>query len=170
NVGRPGGGILALRGHTSIQGSTDIPTLYNLMPGYIPHPNAQKPETSLKDYLEHETVPTGWWHNFPKYIISLLKAWYGDAAHSDNEWRYQWIPKIVADHSQEPMMLAIADGVIRGLLLIGQNPVIGGHNSRLVRKGLANLEWMVVRETFENETATFWSKSPEAKGTRNPEA
>jgi formate dehydrogenase major subunit len=74
---------------------------------------------------------------------------------------------MVADHSQEPMMLAIADGLIRGLLLIGQNPVVGGHNSKLVRKGLANLEWMVVRETFENETASFWYKSPEAKDTNN---
>ena len=63
-------------------------------------------------------------------------------------------------------MLAIADGLIRGLLLMGQNPVVGGHNSRLVRRGLANLEWMVVRETFENETASFWYKSPEANRTK----
>ena len=67
-------------------------------------------------------------------------------------------------------MLAIADGLIRGLLLIGQNPVIGGHNSKLVRKGLGNLEWMVVRETFENETASFWYKSPEAQNGAGPRA
>jgi formate dehydrogenase major subunit len=163
NIGRPGGGILALRGHCSIQGSTDVPTLYNLLPGYLPQPSAMKPHKNFDRYLEVETPPTGWWHNFPKYIISLLRAWYGDAATAHNQWCYPWIPKIVADHSQEPMMLAIADGLIRGLLLIGQNPVIGGHNSKLVHKGLANLEWMVVRETFENETASFWYKSPEAK-------
>jgi len=165
NIGRPGGGILALRGHCSIQGSTDVPTLYNMLPGYLPQPSAMKPHKNFDRYVEVETPPTGWWHNFPKYIISLLRAWYGNAASAENEWRYPWIPKIVADHSQEPMMLAIADGLIRGLLLIGQNPVIGGHNSKLVRKGLANLEWMVVRETFENETASFWYKSPEAKDT-----
>ena len=137
-----------------------------MLPGYLPQPSAMKPHKSFDRYVEVETPPTGWWHNFPKYIISLLRAWYGDAASSHNEWRYQWIPKMVADHSQEPMMLAIADGLIRGLLLIGQNPVVGGHNSKLVRKGLANLEWMVVRETFENETASFWYKSPE-EGTKN---
>jgi formate dehydrogenase major subunit len=163
NIGRPGGGILALRGHCSIQGSTDVPTLYNMLPGYLPQPSAMKPHKTLSRYLEVETPPTGWWHNFPKYAVSLLRAWYGDSAAAENQWRYEWIPKIVADHSQEPMMLAIADGVIRGLLLIGQNPVIGGHNSRLVRSGLKNLEWMVVRETFENETASFWYKSAEAE-------
>jgi formate dehydrogenase major subunit len=79
NVGRPGGSILALRGHSSIQGSTDIPTLYNMLPTYLPQPNAFKPRTTLKHYLEHERTPTGWWHNFPKYAVSLLKAYYGDA-------------------------------------------------------------------------------------------
>lgn len=161
NIGRPGGGILALRGHTSIQGSTDVPTLYNLLPGYLPQPSALKRHHTLKSYLDIETPPTGWWINFPKYAISLLRAWYGDAAGPDNDWRFDWIPKISADHSQEPMMLAMADGLICGLLLIGQNPVIGGHNSNLIRKGLANLEWMAVRETFENETASFWLSAPE---------
>lgn len=80
NVGRPGAGILALRGHCSIQGSTDIPTLYNLLPGYLPQPNAYKPHGTLPQYLEAEQTPTGWWHNFPKYAVSLLRAWYGEHA------------------------------------------------------------------------------------------
>src|SRR5437016_3599046 len=170
NIGRPGGGILALRGHSSIQGSTDIPTLYNLLPGYLPQPKAHKQHGTFDDYLKAENTGTGWWANFPKYAVSLLRAWYGDHARPDNEWGYQWIPKITGDHSQEPMMLAIRDGLIRGLLLIGQNPVIGGHNSRLIRQALPNLEWMVVREIFENETASFWYDSPEVKdGTLRPE-
>ena len=170
NIGRPGGGILALRGHCSIQGSTDVPTLYNLLPGYLPQPSAMKPHHDLKQYLEVETPPTGWWHNLPKYTISLLRAWYGEHASSGNEWGFSWVPKMIGDHSQEPMMLAIRDGTIRGLLLIGQNPVVGGHNTQLIRKGLANLEWMVVRETFENETASFWYKSPEiTSGELRPE-
>ncbi len=163
NIGRPGGGILALRGHSSIQGSTDIPTLYNLLPGYLPQPSAQRSHRTFKDYLEAEQVPTGWWANFPKYAVSLLRAWYGEGASPDNEWGYQWLPKIVGDHSQLPMMLAIGDGLIRGLLLIGQNPVVGGHNSHLIRKGLPNLDWMVVREIFENETASYWYRSPEVE-------
>src|SRR4051812_25787336 len=164
NVGRPGGGILALRGHCSIQGSTDVPTLYNLLPGYLPQPHAGKVHSNLAEYLEHEKVPTGWWHNFPKYAVSLLRAWYGEHGTSDNGYGYDWVPKIVGDHSQLPMTLAILDGTIRGLLLLGQNPVIGGSNSKnVVQKGLANLEWLVVRDTHETETASFWYASDAVK-------
>jgi formate dehydrogenase major subunit len=170
NIGRPGGGILALRGHSSIQGSTDIPTLYNLLPGYLPQPKAHKLHRTFDDYLKAESTGTGWWTNFPKYAVSLLRAWYGEAATRDNGWGYDWIPKITGDHSQEPMMLAIRAGVIRGLLLIGQNPVIGGHNTHMIRQALPNLEWMVVREMFENETASYWYKSPEvARGQLRPD-
>jgi formate dehydrogenase major subunit len=162
NAGRPGGGILALRGHCSIQGSTDIPTLYNLLPGYLPQPNAFKPHKTFDEYLKAENSGTGYWANFPKFAVSLLRAWYGEAATRDNGWGYDWVPKIVGDHSQQPMMLAIRDGTIKGLLLIGQNPVVGGHNTHMIRKALPNLEWLVVREMFENETASYWYRSPEA--------
>ena len=80
NIGRPGGGILALRGHSSIQGSTDIPTLYDLLPGYLAQPHAMKDHETLADYVRAESSPTGWWANAPKYIVSLLKAWYGPVA------------------------------------------------------------------------------------------
>jgi formate dehydrogenase major subunit len=162
NTGRPGGGILALRGHCSIQGSTDIPTLYNLLPGYLPQPSALKPHKTFDEYLRAENAGTGYWANFPKFAVSLLRAWYGDAVHKDNGWGYDWIPKMVGDHSQLPMMLAIRDGTIKGLLLIGQNPVIGGHNTHMIRQALPNLDWLVVREMFENETASYWYRSPEA--------
>jgi formate dehydrogenase major subunit len=160
NVGRPGGGIMALRGHCSIQGSTDVPTLYNLLPGYLPQPSALKPHKTFDDYLKAENSGTGYWANFPRFAVSLLRAWYGDAARQDNGWGYGWIPKMMGDHSQLPMMLAIRDGTIKGLLLIGQNPLVGGHNTGLIRKALPNLEWLVVREMFENETASYWYQSP----------
>lgn len=156
NVGRPGGGILALRGHTSIQGSTDIPTLYDMLPGYLPQPHAFKPHATLKDYLATEQSPTGWWFSFPDYAVSLLKAWYGAAADEAGDFGYSWIPKMVGDHSQLPMTMAMADGVLRGLVVLGQNPVIGGSNSRLVQEGLGRLEWLVVRDFTETETASFW--------------
>src|SRR5690606_9680835 len=79
NIGRPGGGILALRGHASIQGSTDIPTLYDLLPGYLPMPTARHGQ-SLEEYVRGNRARSGWWSEFPKYVVSLLKAWYGDAA------------------------------------------------------------------------------------------
>ena len=170
NVGRPGGGIVALRGHTSIQGSTDIPTLYNLLPGYLPQPRCRDHNRTLEQYLRAESLPTGWRYHSPKYMVSLLRAWYGDHAREDNEWGYQWVPKITGDHSQLPMTLAIRDGAIRGLVLMGQNPVVGGHNTHLIRMALPNLEWMVIRETFENESASSWYKSPEvARGELKPE-
>ena len=163
NIGRPGGGILALRGHSSIQGSTDIPTLYNMLPGYLPMPNAKQPHASFEQYCQSETAEAGWWHHFPEYAVSLLRAWFGEHATKENGWGFGWVPKIVGDHSQLPMTLAISEGMIRGLLLIGQNPVVGGHNTRMIRKALPNLEWMVVRELFENETASYWYKSPEVE-------
>jgi formate dehydrogenase major subunit len=158
NIGRPGGGILALRGHCSIQGSTDIPTLYNMLPTYLPQPNAFSPHHTLKEFLKVETVPTGWWHNLPKYMISLLKAWYGANAQAANEYRYAYLPKLTGDHSQLPMTLAMVDGVMKGQFILGQNPVVGAVNSDLVERGLTKLDWLVVRDFAMTETANFWQK------------
>ncbi len=167
SIGRPGGGILALRGHCSIQGSTDIPTLYNMLPSYLPQPNAFKPEAeSYEAFLKTETVPTGWWHNFPKYMTSLLKAWYGEHATRENGFGFKWLPKIVGDHSQLPMTLAMKDRLIRGLFLLGQNPVIGGSNSDLVEEALGSLDWLVVRDSAEIESANFWQKGRLVKNGR----
>ncbi len=94
NIGRPGGGILALRGHASIQGSTDIPTLYDILPGYLPMPNLGPTSHSLADYVAAYRDPTGWWWNFDKYIVSLLKAYYGDGAKKENDWGFSWLPRV----------------------------------------------------------------------------
>ncbi len=158
NIGRPGGGIMALRGHISIQGSTDIPTLYNMLPTYLPQPNAFHHHGTLRDYIETETPPTGWWTNFPKYMISLLKAWYGENATKANDYGYQHLPKLTGDLSQLPMTMAMADGVVKGQFILGQNPVVGAVNSDLVERGLAKLEWLVVRDFAMSETGNFWQK------------
>lgn len=164
NMGRPGGGIMALRGHASIQGSTDIPTLYNLLPGYMNMPDVRIPRHhTFEGYLKKESAPSGWWHNFPKYLVSMLKAWYGERATADNDFGYQWLPKINGDHSHLPMTFAMKDGKIKGLFLLGQNPAVGGHNAILVRQALANLDWLVIRDFFEVESATFWRDAPEVK-------
>lgn len=158
NFGRPGGGVLALRGHCSIQGSTDIPTLYNMLPTYLPQPNAFLPHSSLDEFLKVETVPTGWWHNLPKYMISLLKAWYGEHAQQSNAFCYDHIPKMTGDQSQLPMTLAMVEGVVKGQFVFGQNPVVGAVNSELAQRGMAKLEWLVVRDFAMTETANFWQK------------
>lgn len=170
NIGRPGGGILALRGHASIQGSTDLPTLYNLLPGYLNIPSALKDHRTLAEYLETEVVPTSLWSNTPAYLVSLLKAWYGESATAANDYGFSWLPRIVGDHSHMPMIVAMAEGRIKGLLAMGQNPAVGGINASLTRKALAKLDWLVVRDLFETETATFWKDSPEVqRGELKPE-
>ena len=158
NVGRPGGGIMALRGHASIQGSTDIPTLYNMLPSYLPQPNAGQPHHTLKEFLATETPATGWWHNFPKYFISLQKAWYGEAATAATDFAYDLLPKLAGDHSQLPITLSMLDGLVRGQFVLGQNPLVGAVNAELVERGLAKLEWLVVRDIAFTETADFWHK------------
>jgi formate dehydrogenase major subunit len=163
NIGRPGGGILALRGHATIQGSTDIATLYNLLPGYLPTPNATIPEhASLAGYLSKEMPTTGWWANGGKYTVSFLKAWYGDASTTDNEWGYHLLPKNVGDHSHMPMFQAMHDGIVKGFMALGQNPAVGGQNAVYQRAGLARLEWLVVKDIFMTETAEFW-KAPDVE-------
>jgi formate dehydrogenase major subunit len=158
NVGRPGGGVMALRGHTSIQGSTDLPTLYNMLPTYLPQPCVFCHHGTLSEYLESETPKTGWWANLPKYVISLLKAWYGPEARPDNEWGFQFVPKLTGDASQEPMTLSMANGVMKGQFIFGQNPLVGAVNTDLVERGLGKLEWLVVRDFAMLETANFWQR------------
>ena len=158
NVGRPGGGIMALRGHASIQGSTDIPTLYNMLPTYLAQPNVFHDHGTLEAYLKAETPATGWWSNMPKYLVSLLKAWYGEHARKDNDFGYQHLPKLTGDLSQLPMTMAMCDGVMRGQFILGQNPVVGAVNSALVERGLTRLDWLVVRDFAMTETANFWQK------------
>lgn len=161
NIGRPGAGVMAMRGHASIQGSTDIPTLYNLLPGYLNQPSKLQHHNSLQDYLHTEHVETGYWANFPKFIVSLLKAWYGDAATEQNQWGFNWIPRISGDHSQLVTFTRMAEGKVRGLFLMGQNPAAGAPNSRLNREGLRKLDWLVVRDFFLLESATFWKEGPD---------
>ncbi len=161
NAGRPGGGIMAMRGHASIQGSTDIPTLYNLLPGYLPQPDSRRGHNSLGEYLENEVTPTGYWANMPKFMVSLLKAWYGDAAQPDNDFGFGWLPRIDGDYSQLVTFANMAKDEVEGLFLIGQNPAAGAPNARLNREGLKHLKWLVVRDFFLLESAEFWREGPD---------
>jgi len=170
NIGRPGGGIMALRGHASIQGSTDIPTLYDLLPGYLPMPLFGEESLSLDSYLKKHSSRTGVWSSFDKYFISLMKAYYGEGARQENEWGFQWLPRLTGDHSHFGYWLDMADGKLEGLFVMGQNPAVGAANGRLERKALARLKWLVVRDMVETETASFWYASPEvARGELSPE-
>ncbi len=158
NMGRPGGGIMALRGHANIQGATDIPTLYDLLPGYLPMPSALRDEQTLAQYIASARKPTGWWSNTSKYIVSLLKAYYGDAATPENDFCFDRLPQIAGDYSALPTQMSMKDGFVDGYFVIGQNPASSGLNAEMARAAMARLKWMVVIDSYETETASFWKR------------
>jgi formate dehydrogenase major subunit len=163
NFGRPGGGILALRGHASIQGSTDIPTLYDLLPGYLPMPVFGSDADTIQEFIHDHSSHAGLWANFDNFIVSLLRAWYGDSSTQDNHWGFNFLPRVTGDHSELGYWLDMQDGKLDGLFVMGQNPVVGAPNARLQRSALTKLKWLVVRDMVEIETATFWKDSPEVR-------
>jgi len=160
NMGRPGGGIIALRGHASIQGSTDIPTLYNIFPGYIPMPHAHAHQ-DLEAFVQHNATPTGFWGNMKAYFVSLLKAYFGEQATQENDYLFDYLPRLTGDHSAYQAALGMLDGDVKGYFLLGENPAVGSANSRLHRLALAQLDWLVVRDLTEIESASFWYDAPE---------
>ena len=162
NVGRPGSGIMALRGHASIQGSTDIPTLFNLLPGYLPMPKAGTHDT-LADYLDAvgSKKQKGFWANADTYVISLLKAWWGDAAQQDNDWAYDYLPRLSGPHGTYQTVVGMLADEVEGYFLLGQNPAIGSANGRMQRMGMSHLKWLVVRDLNLIESATWWKDGPE---------
>ncbi len=169
NIGRPGGGILALRGHASIQGSTDIPTLFNLLPGYLPMPH-YKHAQDLGKYIASIESPSAWWSEVPKYAVSLLKAWWGDFATKENHYCFGYVPHLTGNHSHMQSVTEMCDGTVKGYLVMGENPTVGSTHGSLHRKGMRQLDWLVVRDFAPTETAEFWRMGPEfERGEVRPE-
>ncbi|QBQ60281.1 Formate dehydrogenase, nitrate-inducible, major subunit precursor [Saccharomonospora xinjiangensis] len=160
NIGRPGGGILALRGHASIQGSTDIPTLFNLLPGYIPMPHAHS-NIDLGTFVSAEAAHKGYWGNMRSYIVSLLKAWWGAAATPDNDFCFDYLPRLTGSHGTYETVIEQLNGRCKGYLLLGENPAVGSADAKAQRMGMANLDWLVVRDFSLIESATWWKDGPE---------
>jgi formate dehydrogenase major subunit len=160
NIGRPGGGILALRGHSSIQGSTDIPTLFDLLPGYLSMPHAHT-NPDLESYIAAEGTDKGYWANMRAYLVSLLKAWWGEAATEANDFCYDYLPRLTGSHSTYETVMAQLAGDCEGYFVLGENPAVGSANGKLQRMGMANLKWLVVRDFSLIESATFWKDGPE---------
>jgi len=160
NMGRPGGGILALRGHASIQGSTDIPTLFDLLPGYIPMPHAHTNE-DLDTFVAAEGTDKGFWANMRAYTVSLLKAYWGPAATAQNDFCFDYLPRLTGSHSTYETVMAQLAGECKGYFVFGENPAVGSANGKLQRLGMAKLDWLVVRDFSLIESATFWKDGPE---------
>jgi formate dehydrogenase major subunit len=157
NMGRPGGGILALRGHANIQGATDVPTLFHLLGGYMPMPGADE---DMAAYLSR-MPDTGFWGNKRKFLVSMLKAWFGDAATAENEYCFGYLPRITGDHGTYRTVLDMIDGGVKGYFLLGENPAVGSAGGRLQRLALARLDWLVVKDLAMIESASFWRDGPE---------
>ena len=162
NMGVAGGGVNALRGESNVQGSTDHCLLWHIWPGYLKTPRASN--DSLQAYnrkwtpVSHDPLSANWWQNYPKYSVSLLKSFFGDAATAANQFGYHWLPKV--DDGKAYSWLDLFDamyaGKIKGFFAWGQNPACSGANAGKNRKAMANLDWMVNVNIFDNETGSFW--------------
>ncbi|MBW1819869.1 MAG: formate dehydrogenase-N subunit alpha, partial [Deltaproteobacteria bacterium] len=162
NMGVAGGGVNALRGESNVQGSTDHCILFHIWPGYLKTPKASLP--TLGAYNTKYTPKTNdplsanWWGNYPKYSVSLLKSFFGDAATKANDFGYNWLPKL--DDGKAYSWLDLFDvmykGEFTGFFAWGQNPAASGANSNKTRKALTELDWMVNVNIFDNETGSFW--------------
>ncbi len=159
NIGLPGGGINAMRGESNVQGSTDFGLLFDNLTGYLGAPKATVPEhATLKGYLEKETPKTGYWSNKPKFVVSLLKAWYGANATAESEFGYQFLPKGNKNYSHINLFKAMYNGELDGAFLFGTNPVVGGPNAGKEKEALSKLKWLVAIDLWETETSAFWQK------------
>ena len=155
NIGVPGGGITALRGHANVQGATDLAVLYHDLPGYLGQPT--EAHKDLADFLAKTTPKRNYWENKPKFMVSLLKAWWGDRATKDNDFAYHYIPKMGSEtYSHYDIFQAVWENRIKGLLNFGQNPAVGSANTKKIPQVMKNLDWLVSVDLFENETALFW--------------
>lgn len=158
NIGVPGGGVNAMRGESNVQGSTDFGLLFDSINGYMDIPTTN--DVDLTTYLSRITPKTSYKVNFPKFVVSLLKAYYGDQAKSDNEFGYHFMPKIThgKNYSHLRLFEAMGRNELEGLFLFGQNPVVGGPNAGKEKEALGNLKWMVAVDLWETETSSFWQK------------
>jgi formate dehydrogenase major subunit len=162
NIGIAGGGVNALRGESNVQGSTDYGLLFHLLPGYLKSPEFDN--VDLKDYVEKWTPKTkdsksaNWWGNTPKYVTSLLKAWYGDNATAANDFCYSYLPKRMGSYAYNKILEKMGRGELEGLVCMGMNPAVGGPDSGSARTALGKLKWLVTVDLWETETSIFWKR------------
>jgi formate dehydrogenase major subunit len=166
NVGRAGGGVNALRGHSNIQGATDMAGLFDTLPGYlkVPTPGDASFDAWMKRITPTSSKPAPWdsWNyysNTPKFMVSFLKAIYGDAATKQNGWAFDYLPKVDRDYSWTHLWDDMYNGTVKGMLAFGMNGVAIGPDSNKNIDALKKAEWLVVGEIYPDETSEFW-KSP----------
>ena len=164
NVGRAGGGVNALRGHSNIQGATDMAGVFDILPGYLKMPNPDDVDyaTYLKRITPTTSKPSEWssfnyWSNTPKFATSFLKAMYGDAAKKENDYAFHYLPKIDRNYSWTQIWDDMYAGSVKGIFAFGMNGVQIGPNSRKNIDALKKADWLVVGEIYPDETSEFWN-------------
>jgi formate dehydrogenase major subunit len=166
NIGRAGGGINALRGHSNIQGATDMGGVFDIWPGYLKAPNPT--DVDLATYLKRVTPTTSkpaqwdsfnYWSNTPKFAVSFMKALYGDAATKENDWAFSYMPKVDRNYSWTQIWDSMYRGTVKGMLAFGMNGVAIGPDSQKNIDALKKADFLVVGEIYPDETSEFW-KSP----------
>jgi formate dehydrogenase major subunit len=163
NVGRAGGGVNALRGHSNIQGATDIAGIFDNLPGYlkVPIPADQDFAAWMARITPKSSKPKEWdswnyWSNTPKFAVSLMKSMYGDAAKKENDWAFSYLPKVDREYSWAHIWDDMYAGKVKGLLAFGMNGVAIGPNSQKNIDALKKADWLVVCEIYPDETSSFW--------------
>ena len=163
NIGRPGGGINALRGHANVQGATDHAIVAALLPGYLKVPLPQ--QASLADHLRDSTPQpltpdtVNYWSNYGKFLVSQLKAWFGDHASAANDYGYDYLPKQLDDATWLSMWDRAHQGRLEGFVTLGFNPLLAGPDVPRLLRAMSKLKWKVVIDPFMLDTAEFW-KAP----------
>jgi formate dehydrogenase major subunit len=163
NVGRAGGGVNALRGHSNIQGATDMAGVFDILPGYLKMPNPK--DKDFNTYLERITPksakPQPWdsfnyWSNTPRFAVSFLKAMYGNASTKENDWAFHYLPKIDRNYAWVNIWNDMYEGKVKGLFAFGMNGVMIGPDSQKNIDALKKADWLVVCEIYPDETSEFW--------------
>ena len=160
NIGVSGGGMNALRGHSNIQGLTDLGLMSNLLPGYLTLPN--EPEQDYGKYIAARAFKPlrpnqlSYWQNYDKFFVSLMKAWWGDAATADNHWGYDYLPKLDKSYDMLQSFELMAHGEMNGFICQGFNPIGAAPSKHKINAGLAKLKFLVVMDPLATETSEFW--------------
>jgi len=165
NIGVSGGGMNALRGHSNIQGLTDLGLLSNQLPGYMTLPS--EPEQDYDKYIAARALKPlrpnqlSYWQNYPKFHVSLMKAWWGDAATADNHWAYDYLPKLDKLYDLLQVVELMNQGKMNGYIAQGFNPLVAAPNKAKLAAGLARLKFLIVMDPLATETSEFWRHAGE---------
>jgi len=162
NIGMAGGGINALRGESNVQGSTDYAILYHILPGYLKSPTYDNVDLAAYNEMWTPKAPdqqsANWWSNTPKYITSLLKAYWGEAATKENDFCFNYLPKRSGNYSYIRLMERLQQGGFEGMIFMGTNPIVGGPDVTSIASGMDKLKWLVAVDLWETESSVFWKR------------